>query len=90
MKILVADARQIIFAGVTRGAVLPAQGGQVCVLDDHQSALLVLREGDVHILSEKKSSTPSGLNSEPLKVIKIKKGLAKIWRNELVLMVQSF
>ncbi len=79
MKISVLDAQTMRFEGAVSAASLPATDGQVTIMDDHEPIFVVLGRGTIQL-------TP--IAREKIEPIKIKRGMARMKRNELVVLVE--
>ena len=93
MKAIVLDAQHTIFEGVVSEAVLPAEGGQLTILDDHEFFFAALQKGYVRLTPLVKvlarrigGSADDGATG--IKPIFIRKGLARMKNNELVILVE--
>jgi F0F1-type ATP synthase epsilon subunit len=72
MKVAILEAKEIIYEGRAKKVILPADDGDVCILDFHQPFLYRLRGGVIQI--DDSVSIP------------IKDGVARMRGNELVVM----
>jgi len=89
----------VVFEGNAREVVLPAEDGEICVLDFHQPFLYSLRSGNVRIrggwtknasideLGEEEQSPQMGYSED---TVRIKYGIAKMTRNDLILIVELY
>ena len=86
MKFLVINAERKLFEGVVFEATLPGLDGEVTVLDDHEPMFLALGKGLVRWRSrvQQTGAVQSLLTNKP---IMIRKGLARVRRNELMILV---
>lgn len=83
MQILVFDAEKTLYQGYAKKVTLPTFEEEMCILDFHQPFLVSLRAGLVKIAQEI-ADTQATEHS-----LIIKKGIAKMVRNELTLMVEA-
>lgn len=94
MKILVINAERALFEGLVSEAILPARGGELTIMDDHEQIFVALRKGSIRFkplpqrgffsrgrFSEKNTT-------EAIKPIFISGGLARMKRNELIVLVE--
>jgi len=73
MQVSILEPKKIVWEGQVREVRLPAQDGEVCVLDFHQPFLIRLRKG---VVRTDKQRTP------------IKDGIAFLRSNNLILFVE--
>ncbi len=76
MRVSILTSKETVFEGDAWRAILPCEGGEVCVLDYHQSFVFGLGNGLLKIgekWGEGKATT-----------IQIKKGIARMEENELI------
>lgn len=78
MRVSVLDSRKIIYEGNAREVILPCEDGEMGILDFHQPFLCSLKAGSLLISSE--------LEGQPTKV-PVKKGIAKMEENSLVILI---
>ena len=83
MQILILDASKTLYQGNAKKVTLPTTEEEMCILDFHQPFLVSLRRGTV-LISQDTSDVSSGEH-----LVSIKKGVAKMVRNELTLMVEA-
>lgn len=81
MKISVMDAQHTLYEGAVSEATLPASGGELTLLDDHEPIFVALQRGAIRLL-------PLAQKKEELKPIPIQQGLARMRNNELVILVE--
>lgn len=74
ISILDIEKAQVIFRGIVNYCILPGEEGEFSILDFHQPIISCLKEGVVKV--EKK------------KPISIRKGIAMMNENELVILVE--
>ncbi|MCP4651363.1 MAG: hypothetical protein GY853_14955 [PVC group bacterium] len=74
MKVCVLNAKEVIYEGAAREVVLPADDGEMCVLDFHESFLYCLKQGMIRIDNQ---------------IIPVKSGVARMKSNELIIMVEK-
>jgi F0F1-type ATP synthase epsilon subunit len=92
MKFLILDAERKLFEGVVFEVTLPGLDGEVTVLDDHEPMFLALDRGlirwrtTVQQTGSSNEGAPHGFHAA--KPILIRKGLARIRRNELTVLVE--
>lgn len=89
----------MVFEGNAREVILPAEDGEICVMDFHQPFLYSLRSGNVRIrggwaknsstdeFGEEEQSPQMGYSED---TIRIKYGIAKMTRNDLILIVELY
>lgn len=86
MKILILDPQQTLYEGAVSEATLPACDGELTMLDDHEPVFLVLKRGVIRLTPFiKKVGVPEAHGIKP---IKIRRGLARMRKNELVILVE--
>jgi hypothetical protein len=98
MRLSILEPRRVIFEGNAREVILPAEDGEICVLDFHQPFLYSLRSGNVRIRggwAKNVSTEEFGEEEEPKMsygedTIRIKYGIAKMTRNDLILIVELY
>ena len=96
MKIQILNATGIVFEGAVSQAILPAVGGELSILDNHEPIFVALKRGLVHLtpLARKfglgvAGAGPSEGQFQELKPIKIQRGVARMkGNNELVMLVE--
>jgi len=99
MRLSILEPRRVVFEGNAREVILPGEDGEICVLDFHQPFLYSLRSGNVRIRGgwSKSAGTdefgeeeqaPQMAYSED--TIRIKYGIAKMARNDLILIVELY
>ena len=81
MRVSVLEAKKVIYEGNSPEVILPGADGEIAVLDFHQAFLYRLRTGFVRI--------KGGEFSPEATQVRIKKGLARMLRDELVIMVEA-
>lgn len=81
MKISVMDAQHTLYEGAVSEATLPASGGELTLLDDHEPIFVALQRGAIRLV-------PIAQKKEELKPILIQQGLARMRNNELVILVE--
>ena len=74
MRVSIIDAKEVVYEKIAQKAILPAYEGETCILDFHQPFLYRLRKGTIRI--------------DDSFTIFIKDGIARMMKNELVLMVE--
>lgn len=82
MRVTVLDPKKIIYEGNAKEVILPGESGEFSVLDFHQMFLACLMRGDIKVITNK----PSQFETR----IPIKKGIAKMLKNELMIIVELF
>jgi len=99
MRLSILEPRRVVFEGNAREVILPAEDGEICVLDFHQPFLYSLRSGNVRIrggwaknastdeFGEEEQSPQVGYSED---TIRIKYGIAKMTRNDLILIVELY
>lgn len=53
MQVTILEPRGIIWEGNAKEVTLPAEDGEVCILDFHQSFLMRLKKGVIHLPSRR-------------------------------------
>lgn len=81
MKISIMDAQRTLYEGAVSAATLPASGGELTLLDDHEPIYVALQRGSIRLV-------PIALKKEELRPIAIQQGLARMKNNELVILVE--
>ena len=81
MKISIMDPQHTIFEGVVFEAILPGNGEELCVMDDHEPIFAALGQGSIRL-------KPLGKKAKAIKPIFIQRGLARMKKNELVILVE--
>lgn len=76
MRILISSPHQVIYEGNVKEVVLPGEDGEFSVMDFHQPFLYRLRSGFIHF---------KGVAARIL----IKNGVARMLKNELVIMIEA-
>lgn len=97
MRLSILEPRRVVFEGNAREVILPAEDGEICVLDFHQPFLYSLRSGNVRIRGGwAKNVSTDEFEEEGYKTaysedtVRIKYGIAKMSRNDLVLIVELY
>ena len=75
-----------MYEGAVAQATLPACDGEVTILDDHEPVFVVLKRGLIRLAPLVKSTGASEVVD--IKPIKIRRGMARMKRNELVILVE--
>ena len=83
MRVTVSTPAKVLFEANVREVVLPGEDGELSVMDFHQPFLYRLRAGMMKLRGEWQRSP----NSESR--IRIKKGLAKMFKNELIVLIEN-
>ncbi|MGE5279531.1 MAG: hypothetical protein ACM3L6_02150 [Deltaproteobacteria bacterium] len=86
MKAVVLDAHDVLFDGVVSAATLPGLGGEKTFLDHHEPIFLVLTKGSVVLQTTARRMGEGGASEA--RVFKIRRGLARMRRNELTVLVE--
>ncbi|MFQ5680713.1 MAG: hypothetical protein ACE5GG_01465 [Candidatus Omnitrophota bacterium] len=84
------NPQEVIYEGNAEEVILPGEDGEFSVLDFHQAFLYCLRPGIVRIrqkFARGWENAPSSKKKSNLQ-LKIKRGLAKMISDELVLLVE--
>jgi F0F1-type ATP synthase epsilon subunit len=89
MRVIVSTPKDILYEGNAQGAVLSAEDGEVCVMDSHQDFMCALRVGAVRILDPEEMVSEKWQFSDGDAAIKINGGVAKAFKNELVVLVET-
>ena len=87
MKAVVLDAHDVLFDGVVSSATLPGLGGEKTFMDYHEPLFLVLSKGTVYLQSMVRRAAAGGMVSES-RTFNIRRGLARMRRNELIVLVE--
>ena len=85
MRVSVLDAQHTLYEGIISMAVLPAMGGEVSFMDDHEPIFVALDKGYVRFVPTAQNVTGA---SEETRPIFIRKGVARMKNNELVILVE--
>ncbi|MBI5872843.1 MAG: hypothetical protein HZB36_01695 [Candidatus Omnitrophica bacterium] len=89
MKISILDAQQTIFQGAVSEANLPASGGELTIMDDHEPIFVLLARGYIRLTAIAGRVGPqSGKKEDEIKPIFISRGLARMRNNELIILVE--
>lgn len=94
MKIIVMDAQSSLYEGFVSEAVLPGKGGELTIMDDHEPIFVALQKGSIRLKSlSRRGFFGRGHSAETfaedeIKPIFINGGLARMRRNELVVLVE--
>jgi F0F1-type ATP synthase epsilon subunit len=86
MKIQVLDPQQILYEGAVSEATLPGADGELTLLDDHEPVFIVLKRGVIRLTPLVKAT--GAVDAVDIKPIKIRRGMARMRRNELVILVE--
>jgi len=78
MHISVLETKKTVYEGNVKEVILPAHDGEITVLDFHQPFLYALRSGYIRI------------KGNPDIRLKIRYGLAKMIRNDLVINIETY
>ncbi len=84
MKISILDPQQVLYEGAVAQAILPAAEGEVTILDDHEPVFIVLKKGMIRLEPLAKIVGAA----QEIKPIKIRRGVARMRRNELIALVE--
>ena len=87
MKALVLDAHDVLYDGVVSAVTLPGLGGEKTFMDHHEPLFLVLTKGNIFLQSTVRRVEAGGRAAES-HTIKIRRGLARMRRNELTVLVE--
>lgn len=88
MRVAVLNATRILYEGNAKEVILPGEEGEFAVLDFHQALLSSLTKGIIRIIASEAMRRTGRISEKLFQVnIGINKGLAKMIRNELVIMV---
>lgn len=79
MHISVLEIKKTAYEGNAKEVILPADDGEITVLDFHQPFLCALRSGYITIKDK-----PDNIR------LKIRYGLAKMIRNDLVINIETY
>jgi len=82
MRISILDAQHTIFQGAVSEAVLPATDGEMSILDDHESIFVALGKGLIRLV-------PVSKVGPGLKPIRVHRGLARMSKNELIILCET-
>jgi F0F1-type ATP synthase epsilon subunit len=61
MKVSIVEPRGVVWQGVSHKVILPAEDGEMCVLDFHQPFLVSLKDGHVRINEEQEKPVTRGV-----------------------------
>jgi F0F1-type ATP synthase epsilon subunit len=87
MKAIVLDAHDVLFEGVVSAVTLPGVGGEKTFMDYHEPLFLVLTKGTIFLQSMVRRVEADGRAPES-RTLKIRRGLARMRHNELVVLVE--
>jgi hypothetical protein len=94
MKISILNVQEIIFQGVVSEAILPGADGELSIMDDHEPIFVVLNQGFIRLVSLAKKmgfgfgGSRQQATLQDLKPVKIHRGVARMFNNELVILVE--
>lgn len=94
MKLSIIDAQHTIFEGAVSEVILPASGGELALLDNHEPAFVALQRGSIKmkLMSQKvgrSTMTEEGAMPETSeRSFFIRQGVARMRSNELVILVE--
>ncbi|MCK5580514.1 MAG: hypothetical protein KAJ18_04495 [Candidatus Omnitrophica bacterium] len=89
MKVSVINPKKVVYEGNALMVVLPGEDGELTMMDFHESALCALRDGLVRIQEDFGGEKRGKRFEVPVISIKIKRGIARILANELIMMVET-
>lgn len=73
MYISILEPKGVIWQGSVKKTILPAQEGEVCILDSHQSFFMRLKKGEIRVVNQR---------------VSVKEGIAFMRANELKVFVE--
>jgi len=88
MRLSILDPIRVVYQGNAREVVLPGADGELSVLDFHQPFLYSLRSGYIKITQQTWQRKNANIALPKQTNIVIKKGMARMERNELVILVE--
>jgi F0F1-type ATP synthase epsilon subunit len=93
MKISLLDAQHTIYEGVVSEATLPAIGGELTLMDDHEAIFVALAKGSIRLkplvqIAGVARYGQDGRAGREIRPIFIRQGLARLKNNELVILVE--
>ncbi len=94
MKALILDAQHTVFEGVISMAVLPGNGGELSIMDDHEPIFVALAQGQIDLYPVVKGLTFVSGPSEKTETqgrteqFFINQGVARMKNNELVVLIE--
>lgn len=88
MEVKIHSADRIIIETESPEIILPGADGELAVMDFHQPCIYALRAGKITV-KYKNEKTEKRKNIKRQDVFVIKKGVAKIVANELVILVET-
>jgi len=77
MRISILTPQKILYEGNAKEVMLPSQDEEIAVMDFHQTAFFALGKGDIRIKDEALTRIPVTL------------GLARVFGNELLVLVEA-
>lgn len=86
MRVVVVDVLKVHYESAAQEVVLPGISGELSVLDYHEDFLCSLGKGDIYI---RKGAIDSENNAVVQFAFPINRGVAKMFRNELVVLVEK-
>jgi len=89
MRVSVLEQKRIIYGGNAREVILPGKDGEFSVWDFHQDFLYSLGKGFIKIMEILPSTERIKRSNVFERKIKILHGLAKMKKNELVILIES-
>jgi F0F1-type ATP synthase epsilon subunit len=95
MKASVIDSQQTIFEGLVTEAILPAIGGELSIMDNHEYIIVALGRGKIRLRVETRgvgvqfdADSKEMIKRGAVKPIVIRQGVARMRDNELVVLVE--
>ena len=95
MKASVIDSQRTIFEGIVTEAILPAVGGELSILDNHEYIIVALGRGKIRLRTGTMgvgirfdTDSKQMINRGAVKPIVIRQGVARMKNNELVVLVE--
>jgi len=82
MQVSILGPRQIIWQGRVKKLLLPAEEGEMCVLDFHQPFLVRLSKGQIQLGIEGRAAVSENK-------ILVKDGIAHMRGNELTILIEA-
>jgi len=94
MKVSILNAQEMIFHGVVSEVILPGADGELSIMDYHEPIFVVLSHGFIQLTSLAKKmgfgfgGSRQQATLQDLKPVKIHRGMARMFNNELVILVE--
>jgi F0F1-type ATP synthase epsilon subunit len=88
MLVSIHEAQGVVYEGNAEQVVVPSEEGELVLLDFHQSIISFLTKGSVIIKPLRLYRERLAEDIKSLIRVRIKYGIAKMWQNELTLLVE--